>query len=222
MPPEARAAETPHAPELSFDRESLERLYTKYNRREFVHPDPIEFLYKYRSRPDREVAGLIAASVALIGFGVDSFIETASAAVLTWRLWAELRSRSAEAAERAERLASRIAGTLLLLLAAYLVIDAGRRLLGHGARAEESVLGIVLTALSLVVIPRGCALLLVVSPTSAIATCGIFLSFPRYPLLGLSLGNRKHHEGRQSFTTVTRFSPYLCCPTAAMTAPDGP
>lgn len=98
-------------------------------------------------------AGMLSNSVALIGFGIDSFVETASAIVVGWRLGAEARGRSPEAAERIERTASRSAGTLLLLLAAYIVIDAGRRLLGFGAEARESVVGIVLTAVSLVVMP---------------------------------------------------------------------
>jgi len=49
--------------------------------------------------------------------------------------------------------AGRIAGTLLLALAVYIVIDAGRRLLGFGAEARESLVGIVLTAISLIVMP---------------------------------------------------------------------
>ena len=43
---------------------SLDRLYRDYNRRELVHPDPLEFLYHYNSFADREVAGLIASSLA--------------------------------------------------------------------------------------------------------------------------------------------------------------
>jgi len=42
----------------------LEDLRTRYNRREFVHPDPIEFLYRYEDQHDREVAGLVAACLA--------------------------------------------------------------------------------------------------------------------------------------------------------------
>ena len=42
----------------------LNRLYTQYNRREYVHPDPLEFLYLYDHREDREVAGLIASCLA--------------------------------------------------------------------------------------------------------------------------------------------------------------
>jgi uncharacterized protein (TIGR02757 family) len=40
------------------------RLYKKYNRREYVHPDPLEFLYDFSDRRDREVVGLIASSLA--------------------------------------------------------------------------------------------------------------------------------------------------------------
>jgi cation diffusion facilitator family transporter len=99
------------------------------------------------------IAGTLSNSVALIGFGIDSFVETASAAVVGWRLGRELRGRSADSVERAERIASRVAGVLLLVLAAYILIDAGRRLLGFGAEAGESLLGIVLTAISLVLMP---------------------------------------------------------------------
>jgi divalent metal cation (Fe/Co/Zn/Cd) transporter len=52
-----------------------------------------------------------------------------------------------------EHRAGRIAGTLLLALAAYIVVDAGRRLLGFGTEARESLVGIVLTAVSLIVMP---------------------------------------------------------------------
>ena len=46
------------------DKEFLEKLYGIYNRRKFVHPDPLEFLYKYQDPGDREVVGLIASSLA--------------------------------------------------------------------------------------------------------------------------------------------------------------
>ncbi len=44
--------------------EMLEDLYRKYNRREFIHPDPLEFLYNYGDPGDREVVGLVASSLA--------------------------------------------------------------------------------------------------------------------------------------------------------------
>ncbi|MCE5242398.1 MAG: TIGR02757 family protein [Syntrophobacteraceae bacterium] len=45
-------------------RTELERLYARYNRREFIHPDPLEFVYHYRESPDREIAGIVAALLA--------------------------------------------------------------------------------------------------------------------------------------------------------------
>ncbi len=45
-------------------KQKLDRLYGQYNRREYVHPDPLEFLYAYEDVRDREIAGLIAASLA--------------------------------------------------------------------------------------------------------------------------------------------------------------
>jgi divalent metal cation (Fe/Co/Zn/Cd) transporter len=99
-------------------------------------------------------AGILASSVALIGFGVDSFVETTSGAVVGWRLRAELVGHlDDERAEALERRAGRMAGALLFGLAAYIAVDAGRRLLGFGAEAQESRLGIALTAISLVVMP---------------------------------------------------------------------
>ena len=99
-------------------------------------------------------AGALASSVALIGFGVDSFVETVSGAVVGWRLRAELNgSADHERAEVLERRAGRIAGALLLALSAYIIIDAGRRLLGYGAEAQESRVGIALTVISLVIMP---------------------------------------------------------------------
>jgi len=72
-------------------------------------------------------SGVIARSISLIAFGVDSLIELVSACVLIWRLNVELRHGQC-VAERAERAASRIGGALLFALAAYIVIAAGWRL----------------------------------------------------------------------------------------------
>ncbi|MCX6354470.1 MAG: TIGR02757 family protein [Candidatus Aureabacteria bacterium] len=46
------------------ERAGLERLYRRYNKREFVHPDPVEFLYSYPDVRDREIVGLMASSLA--------------------------------------------------------------------------------------------------------------------------------------------------------------
>jgi divalent metal cation (Fe/Co/Zn/Cd) transporter len=122
------------------------------------------------------IAGVMASSVALIGFGIDSFVETASAAVVGWRLRAELTDEADhERTETLERLTGRIAGALLLALAVYIVVDAGRRLLGFGAEARESTVGIVVTAISLVVMPSS------VGPSSAPQPFSVALRSERTP-----------------------------------------
>jgi len=50
--------------QLSAAREIMDTLYLLYNKREYVHPDPLEFLYQYDEFCDREVAGMIASSLA--------------------------------------------------------------------------------------------------------------------------------------------------------------
>ena len=98
-------------------------------------------------------AGVMAGSTALTGFGIDSLVETASGWLVGRRMYLEMKSRGEEDIEELERGTARFAGALLLLLAGYLSIDGARRLLGFGARAEESLIGIVLTVLSLAVMP---------------------------------------------------------------------
>ena len=99
-------------------------------------------------------AGAVASSVALIAFGVDSFVETASGAVVGWRLRAELiGGDDPERPERLEHRAARVAAAILFALAIYIVIDAGGRLVGFGEEAQESVVGIALTAVSLALMP---------------------------------------------------------------------
>lgn len=95
-------------------------------------------------------AGVAAGSVALTVFGIDSVIEVSSGLLLWWRLRAELGAPPL--AERVEARAARGAGALLLALGAYLLIDAVRRL-ATSDRPDVSLLGIALTALSLVVMP---------------------------------------------------------------------
>ena len=96
-------------------------------------------------------AGLLAGSVALIGFGVDSFVETISGGVLIWRLSAEARGNlDEEAIERVEERAERLVGVAFLLLAAYVAFEAIRSLVNN-EEPQASPIGIALTALSIVV-----------------------------------------------------------------------
>lgn len=96
-------------------------------------------------------AGIAAGSIALIGFGVDSVVETVSGVVLIWRLSSELRGHlDEEAVERVEHRAERLVGVAFLLLAAYVAFEAIRSLL-TGEAPDASPVGIALTAISLVV-----------------------------------------------------------------------
>ena len=93
-------------------------------------------------------AAVAAGSVVLMGFGIDSFVETTSGAVLIWRFVAERRDASAITIERIERRAQRLVAVSLFALAAYITGDATRSLL-TGERPAPSAVGIILTAVSL-------------------------------------------------------------------------
>ena len=96
-------------------------------------------------------AGVAAGSIALIGFGADSFVETISGGVLIWRLSAEASGRlDDEAVERVEHRAERLVGTAFLVLAAYVVFEAIRSLVTN-EEPQSSPIGIVLTAVSILV-----------------------------------------------------------------------
>ena len=94
-------------------------------------------------------AGLVAGSIALIGFGFDSAIEVASSLAALWRL---ARDEDEAARERAERRALRVIGACFMALAIYIAVDAIKALINREAPAA-SVVGIVIAALSLVVMP---------------------------------------------------------------------
>ncbi len=91
-----------------------------------------------------------SGSRALLGFGVDSFVESASAAVLIWRLRVEqLRP---ELAGRVERRALRLIGVSFLMLAGLVAIESSRTLV-LGEEPDSSGLGITLAGVSLIVMP---------------------------------------------------------------------
>jgi divalent metal cation (Fe/Co/Zn/Cd) transporter len=95
------------------------------------------------------VTGIIAGSISLVGFGIDSFIEVTSGSVLLWRMSVD---SDANRRERNEKRALRIVGACFLLLAAYVVHDSILDLWSKRA-PEHSIAGIVLACVSLVVMP---------------------------------------------------------------------
>lgn len=97
------------------------------------------------------IAGIFAGSIALIGFGLDSVIETTSGAAMLWRLH-HRHERDAASRERAERIALRIIGISFLALAVYVAVDAAHSLWTKEA-PHESIAGIVIAVLSLIAMP---------------------------------------------------------------------
>ena len=94
-------------------------------------------------------AGMVAGSIALVGFGFDSAIEVTSSVAALWRLRSD---RDEAARETAERRTLRVIGLCFLGLATYVACGAARDLLTRQP-PDHSVPGIVIAALSLIVMP---------------------------------------------------------------------
>jgi divalent metal cation (Fe/Co/Zn/Cd) transporter len=95
------------------------------------------------------IAGLIAGSVSLVGFGLDSFIEVTSGTALLWRLH---HDRNEARREAVERITLRIVGSCFIALAVYIAFDSGLTLVRH-EKPERSIPGIIVAAVSVVVMP---------------------------------------------------------------------
>ena len=96
-------------------------------------------------------AALLVGSVAILGFGIDSFVECASALVMIWRLRAQRDHRmSGERLEAIEHRARRLVAGSLFLLGAYITFDAGQTL-WTGDKPSFSPVGAALLALSIAV-----------------------------------------------------------------------
>lgn len=95
------------------------------------------------------IAGFVAGSISLVGFGIDSFIEVTSGAALLWRMSVDA---DVERREQNERFALRIVGLCFIALAAYIAYEAIRDLIQRQP-PEHSIPGIVLACVSLVVMP---------------------------------------------------------------------
>lgn len=93
-------------------------------------------------------AGTVASSTALIGFGLDSVVEVASAAAVAWQFTGADHKRR----ERRERAALRVIAVSFFVLAGYVGVESVRALLG-AHRPDHSTVGLVLAALSLAVMP---------------------------------------------------------------------
>ncbi|WAH37200.1 cation diffusion facilitator family transporter [Alicyclobacillus dauci] len=97
-------------------------------------------------------SGIIAHSLSLVAFGVDSIIELVAGAVLLWRLIIEARDASVARVKWAEKTSSWVVGIALLLLTVYIVVTSIDKLVTHQG-AETSFLGIGLAIASGVIMP---------------------------------------------------------------------
>jgi divalent metal cation (Fe/Co/Zn/Cd) transporter len=94
-------------------------------------------------------AGVVAGSVALVGFGVDSGIEVTASVAAQWRLRADI---DATRRERVEQTTRRVIGVSFLVLAAYVLVDSLGTLWKREA-PESSIAGLVILTLSVLVMP---------------------------------------------------------------------
>lgn len=97
------------------------------------------------------IVGSLTNSVALVGFGLDSFIESLSGSVMIWRLRKHGKI-SHEEEERVEAKAATLVGATFFILAAYILYEAVTRLVSREA-PDASLIGIIIAVLSLLVMP---------------------------------------------------------------------
>ena len=95
------------------------------------------------------LAGVTTNSSALLGFGLDSFIESLSGSVMIWRFG---KNRSEEDEERVEEKAQKLVAYTFFILGFYVLFDASKQLLTH-QEPEKSLFGIVVALLSLLIMP---------------------------------------------------------------------
>ena len=97
-------------------------------------------------------AGLLAGSIALVGFGLDSVIETAAGLMVLWRLRREVAGAHNDHVEQAERVALRFVGLTFVALGAYVLYESAHKLWSREAPAESWV-GIGLAVCSSIAMP---------------------------------------------------------------------
>jgi divalent metal cation (Fe/Co/Zn/Cd) transporter len=93
------------------------------------------------------LAGVLAGSVALIGFGIDSAIEGFASAIIVWRFTGQRMF-----SEAAERRAQKLVALQFFILAPYVGFESVQAII-EGERPDISLLGIALSASSLIVMP---------------------------------------------------------------------
>lgn len=97
------------------------------------------------------LAGCLAGSVALVGFGLDSFVESLSGGVMIWRFRSPGRLRPEEE-ERREKQAVRLVGWTFIILAAYVIFESLKKLF-YREPPDPSLLGLIIAGVSLILMP---------------------------------------------------------------------
>ena len=98
------------------------------------------------------VASSRSGSAALLGFGLDSFIESLSGMVMVWRFWKDVPEADGQEFENIEKRASRLVACSFFALGTYVALEAGHAL-RTGEAPETSIIGIALAVASLIVMP---------------------------------------------------------------------
>lgn len=93
--------------------------------------------------------GTITNSSALLGFGLDSFIESLSGGIMIWRFG---KARSEDDESRVEQKAQKLVAYTFFILGVYVLFDASSQLLAH-EEPDKSLFGIVVALLSLLIMP---------------------------------------------------------------------
>jgi cation diffusion facilitator family transporter len=97
------------------------------------------------------IAGALAGSIALIGFGLDSFVESLSGGVMIWR-FSQGSKKSEQEEERLEKRATRLVGYTFFILGAYILYESIKKLVVSEI-PEPSLLGIIIAIVSLIFMP---------------------------------------------------------------------
>ncbi len=95
--------------------------------------------------------GSVSGSIALVGFGIDSFVESLSGSIMIWR-FGKHRNLSEEDEERIEKKAIKLVGWSFFILGAYVLFESLKTLYFQ-EQPEKSLIGIIIAILSLVIMP---------------------------------------------------------------------
>jgi cation diffusion facilitator family transporter len=97
------------------------------------------------------IAGILANSIALEGFGMDSFIESLSGSIMIWR-FKKYGKISRDEEERVEKRAAKLIAISFFILAAYILYESIRKLYSREI-PDPSIIGLIIVILSIIVMP---------------------------------------------------------------------